>query len=229
MLLRIGSTLAATVMFGVMGTGLALWGINILPWAPLRVGFIALVVATCLVALRAVSRDPRLVHTANSRARAARVPEPTLVTTPASSPIGMCWQCGSPVRESNLVCLRCGATQPQRHELLPAIIPGKETDWDKSEMVYHVPEPEVLPTGSLPIYRVGLPDGWSEGDGGILDAPPAEGARWLPAPQIAHGQTQSEGGFAEDSLLQPVMEPPDGVEVLPSDPSIPSWSVGESE
>ena len=205
MLLRIGSTLAATIILGVMGTGLVLWGFNILPSAPARVGFTVLVVAACLVALRTIARGPRVSQASHTRARAAQVPEPMLVAIPATAPLGMCWQCGSPVRGANTLCWRCGATQPQLHALLPPIIPGKETDWDSDEAVYLVPEPDVLPTASLPIYRVDVPDGWSDVDAATAEARPREGEHWPASPLMSPVQVLStESLFA--ALEAPVPE-----------------------
>ncbi len=203
MMLRIGSTLAAMVLFAVMGTALALWGVNILPSVPLRGGFIVLVVITCLIGLRTVARDPRISHSTHTRARPAQVPEQTLVTVPASSPAGMCWQCGFTVRGESLVCWKCGATQPQRHDLLPSMMPGKETDWDRNETVYHVPEPDVLPAGSLPIYRVDVPEGWSRAEAGAFIFPVSGNAQ-LRLP----GQTDPfQSPVLENILGAPPMQP----------------------
>jgi hypothetical protein len=172
MLLRIGSTLAATVLFAVMGTALALWGVNILPSDPLRGGFIVLVVITCLIGVRTVARDPRLSRSRHTRARPAQVPEQTLVAIPTTAPAGKCWQCGMPVRGANTLCWRCGATQPRVRAVLPPIIPAKQTAWDSSEAVYRVPLPDVLPTGPSPAYRVEVPKGWNENDADAMEAAP---------------------------------------------------------
>jgi hypothetical protein len=161
MLLRIGSTLTAMVMFAVIGTGLVFWGTKFIPSMPLRVGFFVLVALVFLVALRTIARDPQVWRKAETRARPASVDEQTLVTVPYESPLGMCWQCGMPVRASNTVCLKCGATQTQKLKALPPIIPGKVTAWDSGGTIYSVPEREFTPMDSAPVYRVVAPEGWS--------------------------------------------------------------------
>ncbi|MGZ3665125.1 MAG: hypothetical protein ACXVDA_11650, partial [Ktedonobacterales bacterium] len=85
-----------------------------------------------------------------ARSGPAMSPVNYYVALPEEMPAGYCWQCGRRVKLDNLICLRCGATQPkgaQQRTMMSA--PTFERGGDSGHWPQWQPEEEEDPLGRL--------------------------------------------------------------------------------
>ncbi|SRR5258708_14049178 len=200
-MLRFGTIVIGSVLLFVMGAGLVFWGLHILPEGPLRVAFVAGVALVCLVLLIGMAREPRGVQHAYTRARPALLAEHKFRTDPHETPTGRCWQCGARVRRWNTVCFKCGATQTQRREALPPMMPDQPSPWESEALLYSVPRPAVPPGAPAPPYKPMRSDWPSSFDEPALAA---EVSPPLPPPELPPAEP-----LLPERASAPLYAPPD--------------------